>query len=525
MSNYLIILPNTLHYLWNKLPKTCPKIDKVLYIEEPLYFKDKERGIEMWKQKCLYHIATRIAGIQKGIHKNVELVQFNEGTFIESIKKYVKSGDCIIYEDPVDHLLRERINKSCKKYNVNQLKLPSKVFYLTTEEYKEWTAKDRKEYRMGRFYEWVRNKKNIMMENGKPLGGKYSYDEENRNKLPKNVKIPKLPNFRTHGRKDILQQAYEYVQANFNTHQGCLLKDEEYTGHFILTPQEAKMALNNFIKNRLDGFGPYQDAMREKTPFVFHSVLSCAMNNGLIEIDEIVKSVMKQLNKNNIASVEGFIRQVIGWREFTRILYEYEYKTLVNGNRFKLDRQPNKYWYGQEQMNWAPLDDCIEQAAKYAYLHHIQRLMIMGNNMMLFRIHPHAAYRWFLEFSVDSYDWVMINNVYGMVAHSMGTLSTTKPYISSDNYVKNMSDWNGNVEKEGDWALGMKSGYYCFLNDYQSMLRKSGRAARMVYHLDRLDKDKLKTYLGRCKKDREQLTSKYNQKNPKLLPIENGNNL
>jgi len=237
----------------------------------------------------------------------------------------------------------------------------------------------------------------------------------------------------------------------------------------------AEKHLQEFLKNDLKDFGKYQDAMVIQRPFLYHSRLSSLLNIGLLTprkvIDETVSYYKKNRSKIPIASFEGFIRQIIGWREYERMIYLVYYQELVKSNEFNNKNKLNEKWYTEYSKSECllPLDDALSQAWEYGYLHHIYRLMVVSNAMNLMDIEPYEAYRWFMEFPTDSYDWVMIGNVYSMGMWADGGKTMRKPYISSNAYIEKMSLGY----KEGDWKERWRGLYYHFLEKNSSILKKT----------------------------------------------------
>jgi deoxyribodipyrimidine photolyase-related protein len=221
--------------------------------------------------------------------------------------------------------------------------------------------------------------------------------------------------------------------------------------------------LDDFVDDKLVHFGDYQDAISLSSPFVYHSLLSHAINIGLLDPIDCINKVIKKWKNNKkvgLNNVEGFIRQVLGWREYTRYLYVYHYDDMIKKNYMKAHNKLTKNWY-DGTTGWKPIDDTIKSAFKYGYLHHIQRLMIMGNIMNLMKFDPYEVYKWFMEFAIDSYDWVMISNVYSMALFADGGLTTTKPYISSSAYLLKMS--GGRFKKDGIWDIDMNMLFYNYI--------------------------------------------------------------
>ncbi|NBO17499.1 MAG: cryptochrome/photolyase family protein, partial [Proteobacteria bacterium] len=241
--------------------------------------------------------------------------------------------------------------------------------------------------------------------------------------------------------------------------------------------EEAKKSLREFLKERLNDFGPFEDAISQKYDFNFHSLLSSSINVGLITPGEVVKETLNfaEENKVHFASLEGFIRQIIGWREFMMIVYEREGVKERNSNYFHHHRKiPKSFYDGSTGIK--PVDDAIKKVIKYGYNHHIERLMILGNFMCLCEIDPNEIYKWFMEHYIDAYDWVMVPNVYGMSQFADGGLITTKPYVSSSNYILKMSDYS----KSEEWCEIWDGLFWRFLYKNKSKIASNSRIGMLI---------------------------------------------
>jgi deoxyribodipyrimidine photolyase-related protein len=351
-----------------------------------------------------------------------------------------KRRDVLIIEDPLffgDH-----------KYPLNFHKMK-----LTFHRARYFEKK--KSYFQHYFYIDQRKKFNILLEDGKPVGGKWSLDSENRKSLPKNLEVPKLNTLKSN--LDIISKSQEYVNKNFGDNPG-----ENNNFYLPVTHKEAKNWLDDFLADKLLYFGDYQDAIVRNESFLFHSLLSPLINSGLLTPDYVIKVTLDFVENNSVPlnSVEGFIRQIIGWREFIRGVYLLEGVQQRNSNFWNNKREiPKSFYNGTTGID--PIDDTIRKLLKTGYNHHIERLMILGNFMLLCEIHPTEVYNWFMEMYIDAYDWVMVPNVYGMSQFADGGLMSTKPYISSSNYVKKMSDY-----KSGSWTKIWDALFWNFISKH-----------------------------------------------------------
>ena len=318
-----------------------------------------------------------------------------------------------------------------------------------------------------------------MMIGDKPEGGKWTYDDQNREKYPKD-KIPPKIDFPQ--KNEIFQEALTYVNSNFNDNYGKVNEDIIYPYNFKL----ANDWLNNFFKTRFDEFGPYEDAVVQEKSILNHSVLSPLINVGLINPKNLVKSALEYYYKNRIRinSCEGFIRQIIGWREFIRGVYICKGTEERNKNFWNFNKKiPKSFYDGTTGIE--PVDDTIKKINESGYANHIERLMIIGNFMLLCEFDPDDVYKWFMELFIDSYDWVMVPNVYGMSQFGDGGLMSTKPYISGSSYVLKMSNY-----KKGDWCLIWDSLFWNFIDKQRDFFKTNPRMRMLVSSFDRMDTSK-----------------------------------
>ncbi|MCU0383045.1 MAG: cryptochrome/photolyase family protein, partial [Cyclobacteriaceae bacterium] len=240
--------------------------------------------------------------------------------------------------------------------------------------------------------------------------------------------------------------------------------------------------------------GDYEDAISTSSDHVYHAIITPALNIGLISPKQIVKSILKTAEKNKIElnNTEGFIRQVLGWREFMRGVYQQIGVEQRTKNYFNFTRKiPYSFWEGTTGIT--PVDHTIKKVNRLGYCHHIERLMVLGNFMLLCEFNPDEVYRWFMEMFIDAYDWVMVPNVYGMSQYADGGLMTTKPYVSGSNYILKMSDFN-----KGEWCEIWDALYWRFLYVNREVFVKNPRMSMMVNLVNKMDKQKLNTYLKRA---------------------------
>lgn len=462
-----LVFPNN---LFKELPIELKSSDKIILIEEPLFFKDHERISNFNKLKLLLHRASMryYFDYLKEQGFNVEYYDFKD----YNLNKILKGATTLITYDLVDHLLSQRISDYCKKSKIKWEVIITSLFifnHLDLEEYKKFTKDYKRRYFHDTFYRWGRKRLGILLDkSGEFIGKQVSYDNENRKSLPSSVKVPDLPNKPKHILEietKYIKEAQEYIERNFKDNYGNV----ENICHLVFSFEGVEWQLEKFLEERINHFGDYQDAISDKHKFLFHSILSAPLNIGLISPKVVVDKTLDYFQKHpeiGINNVEGFIRQIVGWREYMRLVYIYEYDYLIKSNAFEHHRKLKKCWY-DASTGWKILDDTISQAFEWGYLHHIQRLMVMGNIMNILEIEPKEVYKWFMEFAIDSYDWVMVPNVYSMILYSDGGLVTTKPYTSSDAYIKRMSNYKG----DGIWDKKWNTMFYYYIGNTYIMYK------------------------------------------------------
>lgn len=426
----------------NQLFKTHPAIKKgrsIWIAEDFLFFK-----IQSFHRQRL--ILLRLA------MKEYEAFLKEKGYEVHYIdcEKLQKRGDLftllasmkiteIHLAEETDYWLNIDLQEGAQKYGWSLHIYPSPMFLCTPEELSSF-FKGKSHYSMAPFYAYQRKKLGILMRDGKPEGGKFSFDAENRKKIPKALPLPQHP---CPKQTKATNEAIAYVEHHFPDAIG-----DKGPFLYAATFQQAEKALLNFIEHRLTHFGDYEDAILEKESFLFHSVLTPALNIGLITPQQVIEEVLAAHPKKKIPlnSIEGFLRQVIGWREFMRACYLLKGNEQRTANYFRhTNPLPKGFWDATTGIE--PVDATIRKILDTGYCHHIERLMVLGNFLLLTETSPHAVYEWFMQYFVDAYDWVMVPNVYGMSQYADGGLITTKPYISGSNYLLKMSDY-----QKGPWT-------------------------------------------------------------------------
>jgi len=402
-----------------------------------------------------------------------------------AIQKYKPTK--IIVTFPSEYRILKDIEQWQNNFDLPIEIRPDNRFLYTPQEFKEW-ANNRKQLRMEYFYHEVRKKYNIFMNGNEPEGGQWNYDIENRKSPTDDLNIPKTYQSRPN---DITREVIDLVDKYFPSHFGDL--DPFY---FAVTREHAKKALDQFILERLISFGDYQDAMIQDEPWMFHSHLSFYLNCGLLTPLECVTAAEYAYHQNQapINAVEGFIRQIIGWREYVRGIYWLKMPGYKEENFFNATRKlPDFYWHGNSKMNC--LNQCIQETKKNAYAHHIQRLMVLGNFALLAGIDPKQVNEWFLIVYADAYEWVELPNVSGMILFADGGYLASKPYAAGGNYINKMSNYCKNcsykvTKKNGKDACPFNYLYWDFLARNRMKLESNPRIAMMYKIYNRMDNSK-----------------------------------
>ncbi len=357
---------------------------------------------------------------------------------------------------------------------------PSPSFLTSRAQFKDYLQQVKKPF-MKTFYERQRKRMNILMEpNGKPLGGQYSFDEENRKPFKGQKAVPAWPPATP---DKITLEVLAIVQKLFPDHPGTVDDFQWPVDHL-----QAQFWLSRFLKDCLQDFGEFEDAIVSDQASLFHSLLSPLMNSGLLTPEHVVRETLKawKKQKSPLNSVEGFLRQVIGWREFIFGIYQNFSEKQDTANFFKHQRKMASTWYSGT--TGVPiLDDTIQKVQKNGYGHHIERLMILSNLMLLSEIDPRQVHRWFMEMFVDSSDWVMGPNVYGMGQFSDGGLFATKPYVCGSSYLLKMSDY-----KKGPWCDEIDGLYWRFIKNKKDFFSSNPRMKMMVSAADKISPDRWK---------------------------------
>jgi deoxyribodipyrimidine photolyase-related protein len=449
-------------------------IKHVYIVEDPLLF----RQYRFCRQKLMLHRASmkRYADGLKEQGKTVHYIDAMEiehtgelGSRLEADKVHSLRA-----MDPEDHNLLLRLGAGCRRHQIELAVQPDPHFLTSVQDIEEFVGTKKKLF-FTNFYIEQRKRLGVLLEQDqKPQGGKWSFDTENRKRLPAGHEPPECE---LAAEDAYSKEASKYIGKHFSEAYG----DPEPLW-YPTSAQGCQRHLMSFLAQRFGLFGDYEDSISREHIFLYHSVITPMLNVGLISPEAVVEAVLKagQGGRVPMNSLEGFVRQVIGWREYMRLVYRKLGTQQRTRNYWGHARElPRSFYDGTTGIE--PVDQTIRRVLKYGYCHHIERLMILGNFMLLCEFHPDAIYRWFMELFVDAYDWVMVPNVYGMSQHADGGLITTKPYISGSSYVLKMSDY-----KKGAWAAVWDGLYWRFVSKHREFFSRNPRMKVMVSQVDRM---------------------------------------
>lgn len=418
-----------------------------------------------------------------------------------AVKKFLPER--IVTVEPGEFRVEELLKNVATVMRVMLEIRPDRHFFCKRDEFAAW-AKDRKQLRMEYFYREMRKRHNILMADGEPVGGKWNYDIENRGSFPK-AGPPPIPPPRNFAPDEITQSVLQLVQTHFAHHPGSL-------EHFDLpvTAADAERALHDFIDHRLPEFGAFQDAMWSDQPFLYHSRISAALNLKLLPPRKVVAAVQKayQDGKAPLAAAEGFIRQVLGWREYVRGIYwtfmpQYKEQNALNARQ----PLPDFYWDAKTDMNC--LRQTVDQILEYGYAHHIQRLMVTGLFALLFGVDPVAVHEWYLAMYYDAVEWVELPNSMGMSQFSDGGIMASKPYAATGKYIARMSNYCQDCRFKPDQSTGplacpFTTLYWDFLLRHENQLKKNQRMSLQVKNLVRLSPNQKSAIIANAQQIRDE---------------------
>ncbi|MDG6078593.1 cryptochrome/photolyase family protein [Erythrobacter litoralis] len=418
----------------------------------------------------------------------------NAGSFTGEVARAIEEHEprMLSVVEAGEWRVREDMDQWADKFACEVEILRDDRFLCPQSEFEEW-AEDRKNLRMEFFYREMRRKTGLLMDGDKPEGGDWNYDSENRKPPKEGMSAPERPKFEP---DDITCEVIDLVEDRFADHFGSL-----DTFRWPVTSDEAEKAADAFFAERIEKFGPYQDAMVCGEDDLYHSMLSTSINLGLLDPLELCQRAEKsyQEGKAPINSVEGFIRQIIGWREYIRCFYWHQMPHLQKANALNAQRGlPEFFWTGETDM--ACLADCIRSTRDNAHAHHIQRLMVLGNFCLIAGINPREVQDWYLVVYADAYEWVELPNVAAMILYADDGNLASKPYAASGNYINKMSDYCSDCtysprKKTGEGACPFNPLYWYFMDRHRDKLEQNPRIGRIYSTWDRMDKDRRQEYL------------------------------
>ncbi len=450
-------------HVWSGKPRT------VLFLSAMRHFRDelRARGVVVHYRQLDQHDAPTL---EQALAE--DLVQLRP--------------ERIVAVRPGEWRLAQSLPDVAKAAGIAWSERPDSHFYADHEQFEDW-ARGRKEFRLEYFYRELRRRENILMEDGQPVGGAWNFDSDNRSAFGKRGP-GRLPAPRQFLPDETTQAVIELVERFFGSHPGVLSAFD-----WPVTPAQAREALDDFIANRLPLFGQYQDAMWQGEPWLYHARLSAAMNLKLLAPRQVVAAVLTAYADGAapLPAVEGFIRQVLGWREFVRGMYWLRMPEFLEGNA--LDAQgslPAFYWTGDTEMRC--LADALRQTLDLGYAHHIQRLMVTGLFAQLLGVEPKQVHAWFLAVYVDAVEWVELPNVLGMSQYADGGRMVSKPYAASGRYIQRMSNHCDGCRFDPGEATGARACpfttlYWDFLMRHEDRFARHPRTALQWKNLQRLD--------------------------------------
>lgn len=469
-----LILPNQLFYQDYK--------EEITLIEHPRYFTEHN----FHRQKLVLHRAS-MKKFQKETENAKTYINYND-----NLEQPFKENEQIKVYRPEDRKLRKWLQKQSQKHNT-QLILEESPLFLTEMNWNKKYFENNKYFQLS-YYKEQRKRLDILVdEDNEPVGGKWSYDPENRKKMPEDHTPPEIPRYSS----EEVENAKKYVEKHFPDNPGSL---EDFI--YPVSRSQALDNLNHFLENRMENFGKYQDAIDKDLDFGYHSLLSPSLNIGLLTPEEVIEKTLEKHEEHDypLNSLEGFLRQIIGWREFVRALYHLE-PDMKQQNFFNAENNlPEEFYTGETGL--LPFDQAVNRVNRNAYTHHIERLMVLGNLMLLLEIDPDEVHKWFMEMFIDSYDWVMTPNIYGMSQYSYPEMMT-KPYISSSNYIQKMSNYEG-----GEWEDYWDGLYWNFIQKHEEKLSDIHRMSFMTSTLNRMNDKTVENHLENAEEFKNKLELK-----------------
>jgi deoxyribodipyrimidine photolyase-related protein len=489
MRHVVLVLGDQLTFSSLALEGFDPEQDCILMIEAP------GESTEVWSHKA--RIAIFLSAMRHFIHEvsergwpfvYVQLDESAEPSFGARLRDVLCRfrPQALRMVEAGEWRMQQEIAAACHEEGVVLQVFDDTHFMCSRSEFERW-AGGKKELRMEFFYRVMRRQYNVLMDGAEPHGGQWNFDIENRSAYPKRNGPGRIPDPAGFEPDETTRQVLALVQKQFPEHPGLL---ENF--RWPVQREQALEALHSFIDHRLIQFGTYQDAMWTDTPFGWHSLLSAALNVHLLDPREVIAAAEEAYRKGLVPlqAAEGFIRQILGWREFIRGVYWLDMPEMKDANHFGHQRTlPHWFWNGETKM--ACMHDSLKQTLAFGYAHHIQRLMVIGNFATLAELSPRQVSDWFLAIYVDAVEWVELPNTLGMALHACGSRFTSKPYVASGAYIGRQSNYCSGchydpTDRTGQKACPFTTLYWNFIERHQQDLAASPRTALMAKNLQKL---------------------------------------
>lgn len=479
MTTCTLVFPNQ---LFDRHP-ALRKDREVVLVEDSLFFGDPHHPVRFHRQKLVLHRASMRAYARRLEAKGhrARVLEYGPDRVVTAdgvVRDLADAGVReIVCADPEDFLLMKRLRRATSARGV-ALSIVESPMFLASPAWIEEFFGDSRGGTMARFYMAQRRRLGVLMDGAKPRGGKWSFDADNRKRLPAGLVAPDVPAIR---QPRETADAIAWVDRAFPGNPG---RASDFW--FPVTHEQARAWLDSFLERRFAAFGDYEDAISAGQDTLFHSVLTPALNIGLLTPRDVLDAALARADRGGVPlnAVEGFVRQIIGWREFIRAMYRRHGVEMRTRNFWLHERPlPESFYSGTTGLD--PVDLVVRRVDRLAWCHHIERLMVLSNAMLLCGIRPDDAYRWFMEMFIDAYDWVMVPNVYGMGLFADGGLFATKPYISGSAYLRKMSD----IPK-GAWCDAWDALYWNFIAEHRAFFDCHPRLAVMPKTWDRFSPDR-----------------------------------
>ncbi len=458
MSTVALVLP---HQLFDPHP-AIPGTDRVVLVEEPLFFTHYAFHAQTlrYRRETMTRYRDRLTA--RGLRvSRIEAQQLDKtGTLADTLA--AEGVRAVRLVDPSDDWVERRLKAAFARTGIEATWLPDPHFLTSDADASAWLA-GRKRLFFADFYVKQRQRLGLLLDRqSKPMGGQWSFDPDNRKRLPKGHAVP-ATGFPPWSSATLAHVRTHYPSAPGTTDGPAFPSDHE----------EAAAWLDTFVRERLASFGDYEDAIARQHDVLFHSVLTPMLNIGLLSPAQVLDAAIGQ-DGVPLNALEGFVRQIIGWREYVRLVYRDRGRTQRTSNFWGFTQpMPRGFYDGTTGLD--PVDHVIRRVLRTGWCHHIERLMVLGNAMLLCDVHPNAVHQWFMELFVDAYDWVMVPNVYGMSQYADGGGMTTKPYISASAYILKMSDF-----PRGEWCGVWDALYWRFIDRHADVFERNPRLAVMA---------------------------------------------